>query len=384
MDELKEQVKALFFLADSLLVHGVVGTRQLLQIAESKKDLSEVLNTVQRKVLIAQKGQLALERQPNSLRANIWSEDIIKGLLDGKEQQYKTFEIPKKNGTSRQIIAPKGYLKAIQRDIALVLNLFRPLADNWDCSYGFEPGKSIQQNAEKHIGKKAVLNLDLQDFFPSVKAEAVMQILLSPPLTLKLEVAMVIAQLVTYKGFLPQGAPTSPVVSNFVAQKLDMALGRWAVEKGLTYTRYADDLTFSGNDISKEDTKEVINIIERHDFKHHPQKLRMVTPNKKQVVTGLIVNEKINVNRVYTKELRAILHCWKTKGGQAALKQYVSKYPESKWLIKTPKGSSILPLDVALKNFWNILKGKIDFVGHTTQWEGTAYKSLVKELYLVY
>ena len=137
------------------------------------------------------------------------------------DEKYETFEIPKKAGGSRTITVPSRVLKLIQRRLAEVLqNTYKPKP----VVYGFVPGKNIVDNAKMHKKKNWVLNIDLEDFFSSINFGRVRGMFIGKPYNLPASVATVLAQICIYKNQLPQGAPTSPVVSNMICAKMDSEL----------------------------------------------------------------------------------------------------------------------------------------------------------------
>src|SRR5258707_3815090 len=168
--------------------------------------------------------------------------------------KYTTFEIPKRSGGQRTIKAPIDKLKNLQRKLADLLQdcqheieKARDLEDR--TAHGFKRGKSIVTNARQHRGRRWVLNLDLEDFFPSINFGRIRGFLIkNRDFALNEKVATVIAQTACHDNTLPQGSPCSPVISNLVAHVLDMHLVKLASGAGCTYSRYADDLTFSTNE----------------------------------------------------------------------------------------------------------------------------------------
>jgi RNA-directed DNA polymerase len=158
------------------------------------------------------------------------------------QRRYKSFQIPKKSGTTRQITAPSSSLKIIQRKLNQVLQaVYRPKS----CNHGFVRQKNILTNAREHVRRRVVLNIDLEDFFPSINFGRVRGMFISPPYKLNPSVATVLAQIYCFSNELPQGAPTSPIVSNMICAKIDDQLRALARKHRCLYTRYADDMTFS-------------------------------------------------------------------------------------------------------------------------------------------
>ncbi|MBC1481719.1 RNA-directed DNA polymerase [Listeria seeligeri] len=233
------------------------------------------------------------------------------------ENLYYSFEIPKKSGGVRNINAPKSELKALQRKLAYSLTEYQKILQNSknktpNISHGFEKGKSIITNAKIHRNKKIVYNLDLENFFESFHFGRVRGFFeKNKDFELSREVATVIAQLSCFNGTLPQGAPSSPIITNFICKIMDMRILKLAKNHKLDYTRYADDLTFSTNDknfIEQIDCflHKLTNEVEKAGFKLNKNKTNLSFKDSRQLVTGLVVNKKINVDRRYYKETRAM------------------------------------------------------------------------------
>ncbi len=245
------------------------------------------------------------------------------GDLRAIQPRYRSFAIPKRSGGSRQILAPEEPLKQIQRTV------LRRLLGRLRChaaAHGFERGRSIVTNARAHVGRAVVVRMDLQDFFASTKAKRVHQYFRK--IGWNREAADMLVRLCTHEGALPQGAPTSPRLSNLVNYRLDARLASLAArcrslsfEKGapwpsepmgIAYTRYADDITFSFPQDDPDLVRYVIRmarqIVEDEGYAVHPRKLRIHRRHSRQVVTGLVVNERVNLPRTTRRRLRAIAH----------------------------------------------------------------------------
>lgn len=237
----------------------------------------------------------------------------------GTDNCYVSFHVPKRSGGEREICAPDDDLKEIQKKLASFLQDQRiQMQEERDVpqllSHGFEPGKNIFTNAKIHRNKRFVLNLDLEDFFGSIHFGRIVGYLeKNKSLAFSHEVAVAIAQLCCYQGKLPQGAPTSPVLANMVSEVLDFRLLKVARKYRLDYTRYADDLSFSTNDstfLEKYEScyHELSGTIKHAGFAVNEKKTRLLYRDSKQTVTGLVVNKKINIDRRYYKETRAMAH----------------------------------------------------------------------------
>src|SRR3990172_6105829 len=158
------------------------------------------------------------------------------------DARYRHFEIPKRSGGMRPIHAPIGLLRELQDKLHLDLKaLYRPHPR----AHGFIEERSVATNAADHTGKRWVLNIDLEDFFPTINFGRVRGLFLKPPFEMGPAAAAVCAQIATYRNGLPQGAPTSPVLSNFIAATLDRRLLRLARSNKLVYSRYAHHITLS-------------------------------------------------------------------------------------------------------------------------------------------
>lgn len=238
---------------------------------------------------------------------------------------YHSFEIPKKSGGTRKIYAPNKDLKNIQKKLEQALSTHQKFIlnkhnINSTISHAFEKDKSIFTNAQTHRNKRFVLNIDLENFFESFHFGRVKGFFeKNKHFQLPSEVAIIIAQLACYNGHLPQGAPSSPVITNLICNNLDIKLLYISKKYKLNYTRYADDLTFSTNNKNFLDQydiffEELNKIIEKSGFKINNSKTRLQYRDSKQAVTGLVVNKKINVDRNYYKNTRSMAHSLYTTG----------------------------------------------------------------------
>ena len=245
--------------------------------------------------------------------------------------KYKKFDIPKKSGGTRTIAAPVKRLKRIQgalasllQDIQLEIKDKREVKDNCVVSHGFKPKLSIITNARSHRNKTFVFNSDLKDFFPSINFGRVYGFFArNQDFALDPKVATVIAQIACHENSLPQGSPSSPIISDFIGHILDMRLVKVATRYRCTYTRYVDDLTFSTNErafpkaIAFEDKENLhkwlagdtlLKNIFKSGFKLNDAKTRVQYKSSRQEATGLIVNRKVAVPTEYYHKTRAMCH----------------------------------------------------------------------------
>ena len=228
-------------------------------------------------------------------------------LFANEEEFYRTYSIPKKAGGYREIDVPSNRLKGVQRWV--LQNILSKVKVHDKC-FGFMGGKSIYSNALNHVGKECVLNLDLKDFFPSITIKDVFFIFYNLGYTKK--VSYYLAKLMTKGGVLPQGSPASPMISNIVGMRLDKRLDKLANTYGAFYSRYADDITFSGSSSIIKMLPTVEKIIKEEGFLVNEKKTRYAFSYQRQEVTGLIVNKKVSVPKSYIKEFKKeIYYCSK-------------------------------------------------------------------------
>ncbi|MBF0545189.1 MAG: RNA-directed DNA polymerase [Candidatus Riflebacteria bacterium] len=228
----------------------------------------------------------------------------------GISRHYVLKEISKKNGKKRLLHIPKAKLKEVQW---IILDKILNLLSYHPAAHAFCFRKSIVTNAENHLGKAIVIRADLKDFFHTIRTHRVRAIFRR--LGYSYKVAYSLALLCTsrlpnsQKRALPQGAPTSPAISNLIAFSLDRRLTGLALKLGFTYTRYADDLIFSGNrKIVKALLKNLKKIVSSERFILNKEKLLIARAERRQKVTGITVNQKLSIPRNERKKMRAILH----------------------------------------------------------------------------
>ncbi len=277
-------------------------------------------------------------------------------------KRYKSFTISKKNGKPRLIEAPIKPIREMQRRVAdVLLEIHQPRKP----VFGFVKDMNIAKNAKVHCRKRWILNIDLQDFFHSVHFGRIRGILQSPRFNFNRDVAQELAHLCCLDGRLPQGAPTSPVMSNIVCDRLDAELTSFAREHDCRYTRYCDDITFSttrrefpleiATFIPKQEPKlsdAFVSLIEKHGFRLNPEKTRLLDQTKRQEVTGLTANVRPNVTREFVRQVRAMLHAWRKHGLPAAQNEFATKWD------KKDRGPRKRP-----PKFEKVVRGKIDFIG---------------------
>lgn len=309
------------------------------------------------------------------------------------KKRYATFAIKKKSGGERTINAPVRGLKSILRSLNFVLQcIYEP----HNAATGFVLNKSIVDNAKVHVGNHYVYSLDLKDFFHSFDRNRVKMGLVFKPFNLngdREHLAFLLTNLCTHpfeingeiKNVLPQGSPTSPTITNILCKKLDRRLTGLAKRFGAKYTRYADDITFSSQNYiynKEEFIKELERIILEDNLlkingnqkeigpqlKINTDKTRLQNSAYRQEVTGLIVNEKVNVNQRYLKQIRMWLYYWEKYGYEKAQQIFTHDYINDKGHVKKGK-----------PNLANVLDGKLEFLKMVKGVEDSTYKTLKKK-----
>lgn len=293
---------------------------------------------------------------------------------NNQEGRFRTFTIPKKTGGVRIITAP---LSPEYRWLLRALNVWlQSMYTPSDYAMGFVKQRSVCSNAQAHAGKNYIFNLDLKDFFPSIRQARVCARLQCPPFSFTQEVASTVAGLVamrleeplslteTHVSYvLPQGSPVSPLLTNAICDALDRQLAGLAKRFGLTYTRYADDLTFSSmHNVYHEDGEflaELRRIIAKEGFQINEKKTRLQKRGMRQEVTGVVVNEKTNVTRQYMREIRNLLYIWERYGYMAALYRWNEHYRKYGAAYKTKHVTMIRVIRGKLM-YMRMVKGKTD------------------------
>ncbi|MBU3101702.1 MULTISPECIES: reverse transcriptase domain-containing protein [Clostridium] len=286
------------------------------------------------------------------------------------ENLYVTFTVLKKNGNKRIINAPQAELKSIQRKLAYILNLVYKIKPS---THGFVIGKNIVTNANNHCKRKAILNIDLKDFFTQIHFGRVLGMLVKGPYDISKDAAIVISQIACCNAVLPQGAPSSPIITNMICSPLDTRLTRLAKKNNSKYTRYADDITFSTFDkqfSSNMINSDILNLklgkdlnkaIKDNGFVVNEDKIFLNTKNTRQEVTGLVVNKFTNIKREYLKNIRAILHNCEKDNVYNTAKTYVKKGYCKNGQIKANIDDKNYETQVVLW-FKAVIKGKINFI----------------------
>lgn len=282
---------------------------------------------------------------------------LLYALSNNIENNYKEIHIRKKNGDVRILYEPSPSLKSIQKRL-LVNYLYELNTSMYVTSY--TKGKSILDNAIVHTGKKKILKLDIESFFDNISFPLIYEQVFS---TLPRNIGMLFTNLVCYYGMLPQGAPTSAYISNLVLRDFDIVVGGWASEHDIDYTRYSDDMTFSGN----FDVGEVIRIVRSELKKYHlclnEGKTRVIKNSRSQVVTGVCVNEKAQVPKSYRRSIRQTIYYIKKFGLDDYMKHM--KINDKMHFLRSLHGKVLFVLSIDKENkefleYKKFLRGVID------------------------
>ncbi|MFV0157111.1 reverse transcriptase family protein [Empedobacter falsenii] len=297
------------------------------------------------------------------------------------KSRYKEFVIKKKSGADRKINSPITKLNIILKSLNRLLNcIYVPHAN----AYGFVAGKSIVDNAKIHTNKKYVYNIDLKDFFHSFdrnKVKMGIWFQLFSGDKSKEKISFLLACLTTHplcidgidKIVLPQGSPTSPFLTNLLCYKLDQKLKGLSKRFRITYSRYADDITFSSNyDVYSNDDfiSELNRIIENQNLMINPTKTRLQGNGYRKEVTGIVVNENVNVSQQYIKQLRMWIYYIEKYGIEKASEVFKKDYSKDKGHVKSMNASMI-----------NVIEGKLLYLGMVRGIDDSKFINLKNRFY---
>lgn len=292
-----------------------------------------------------------------------------------EKRRYTEFEIARRSGgRARLIRAPIKPIKDLQRDLAAVLGrAYKPPPH----AHGYVPGRGPLTTGSRHQRQRWLLKLDISDFFPSIHFGRVCGMFTAHPFEYPEDVAITLAQLCCHKRELPQGAPTSPVISNLICRGMDKELAALARAQRCYYTRYADDICFSTNRTTFPASlaervpgetvlgEDLISIISDHGFDINSKKTCLVPNAQRQRVTGLVVNAKVNVSRDYARSLRNLLHIWDRYGETDAVNAFERVTVPRSW-----------PAGKGKPDFKLVVGGQIQHVGSVKGWDSPVYRKL--------
>ena len=341
---------------------------------QTKKDLLTLLNHIKKDELKAMGSDMSLFHPFTMKQLNYYCNP------NHEYHRFRQFRIKKKSGGFRLITAP--YTKSYMLMLHAMNEILKAIYVPSPCAMGFVEGRSVVTNAQVHINQNYVFNIDLKDFFPSVEQARVWKRLQVKPYNIPSTIASLIAGLCSmrmsretikeeaeheldkkYVYVLPQGAPTSPILTNMVCDKLDYYLSGLAKRFGLIYSRYADDITFSSKHyVYAKDgdfRTELKRILSEQGFTINHGKTRLQRKNERQEVTGIVVSEKLNVTQKYMREIRTILHIWEKYGYNDAYSRFLPKYKSDKGHVKKGNPDLINVIDGKLL-YMKMVKGEDD------------------------
>ncbi len=219
------------------------------------------------------------------------------------EKFYHKFSIKKRNGKDREILSPSPELKRIQKKILNELLYDKRISEY---AKAYKKNTSLVDNANIHKGYKYILKLDIKNFFNSVSYVDIYNIFQEYGFSSSL--CGLLSHLVTYDDYLPQGAPTSPYLSNLLLRDFDYLVGKWCTKNNINYTRYSDDLTFSMNEYNKDIIRFIRKNLYKYNLEINNDKVCVIKNSNKQKITGIVVNDKIQVDIKYRKKIRQELY----------------------------------------------------------------------------
>ena len=223
-------------------------------------------------------------------------------------KHYRKVSLPKKSGGFRNLSVPDEVLKSIQKRIVDLL-LIHMLVSRYAKAYRF--GSSTLRNAKHHVGKRVVLKLDILHFFDSIRYSTVKDNVFPEEIYAE-PLRILLTMLCYHKDALPQGAPSSPAITNIILYEFDEQVGQWCQDRGIAYTRYCDDMTFSGDFDPAEVIRFVRLELKKMGFLLNEQKTRIQRPGQQQTVTGIVVNEKLSIPADYRRKLwQELYYCRK-------------------------------------------------------------------------
>lgn len=248
-------------------------------------------------------------------------------LANNLDANYISFDIPKKNGEFRTIYEPSFLLKNVQRNI-----LKNILEDKKISKYAkaYQKNISLIDNAKVHINKKFILKLDIKDFFPSINFNMVYNTCFNENFYPK-KIGILLTNICVYNNELPQGTPTAAYISNLILNNFDEEIGKYCNNLNISYTRYSDDLTFSGNFNVKDLINIVKDLLKKYHFRLNYDKIRIIKHSKRQMITGIVVNEKLSIKKECKKKIRQEMYYIK-KYGLANHLKYINITNKNKYI----------------------------------------------------
>lgn len=254
----------------------------------------------------------------------------IYSISNNIEKNYKVYKIKKRNGKYRTIYEPNSMLKQIQKQILINILNNKSISKY---AKAYHKGISLKDNAIPHINKKIILKLDIKNFFENISFLDVYNSCFSIEYFPK-SVGFILTYLCTYDNHLTQGSPTSAYISNLIMKEFDEEIGNWCNINDISYTRYSDDMTFSGNFNPSELIIKIRKMLYKLGLELNNDKIHIVNKSQSQNVTGIIVNEKLQVNAKYRNKIRQEIYYIKKFGLKSHLNKCNINVNELKYLDK--------------------------------------------------
>ena len=239
-----------------------------------------------------------------------FSAKTLYAVSNSIKHHYHEIKIPKRSGGERTLSVPDEILKAIQRKIAERLLAYEPTSRY---ATAYKVASSVKKNALPHVRKKVLLKLDILGFFDHILYSTVKEKVF-PSEKYSEQNRVLLSMLCYYKDVLPQGAPTSPVITNIIMRDFDERVGEWCRKRQINYTRYCDDMTFSGDFDTREVKAYVKKELSREGFLLNGKKTVVLKDGAQKLVTGIVVNEKPTVPKAYRRDIRRELYYVRTFG----------------------------------------------------------------------
>lgn len=263
---------------------------------------------------------------------------ILYGISNNIDLNYEEIIIKKKNKNLRYLNEPSPILKSIQKRILKNVLEEKMISK---CAYAYKKGLSTILNAKSHVGCKVILKLDIENFFDNINFYKVYNSCFNENLYPK-KLGMLLTNLCVYNDRLPQGSPTSGYISNIVLRNFDCNIDSYCKDKNINYTRYSDDMTFSGDFDIRKLIKYVNELLYKERFRLNKSKIKVVLNTTRQQVTGIVVNEKINLSKNYKRKIRQEVY-------------YILKYGVKSHIEKRN-------INLSCNRYLSVLLGKINYV----------------------
>lgn len=244
------------------------------------------------------------------------SAKALYALSNHAERHYHKSKILKGNGEYRELSVPDNFLKTVQRRISETLLVYEEISPH---ATAYRCGSSIIANAEPHLGNSSVLKLDIRNFFDTI-IYPIVKDKVFPRERYAEKIRILLTLICMHNDVLPQGAPTSPVISNIIMKEFDNTVGEWCNQRNICYTRYCDDMTFSGELNSKEIIGFVKKELKKMGFYLNDSKTVFIHNGQKKIVTGIVINDKLNTSKKYRKQVRQEIYYCRKFGVEAHLK----------------------------------------------------------------